>query len=48
MEIMRYPEYSKNLLKAKDNNGDAVHNDYTLEIPPKFEFFDDRIEITSL
>ena len=24
-----------------------VHNDYTLEIPPKFEFFDDRIEITS-
>lgn len=24
-----------------------VHNDYTAEIPPKFEFFDDRIEITS-
>ncbi len=24
-----------------------VHNDYTLEVPPKFEFFDDRIEITS-
>ena len=24
-----------------------VHNDYTLEIPPKIEFFDDRIEITS-
>ncbi len=24
-----------------------VHNDYTSEIPPKFEFFDDRIEITS-
>ena len=24
-----------------------VHNDYTLEIPPKFEFFNDRIEITS-
>ena len=25
----------------------VVHNDYTLEIPPKFEFFADRIEITS-
>jgi predicted HTH transcriptional regulator len=24
-----------------------VHNDYTYEVPPKFEFFDDRIEITS-
>ena len=24
-----------------------VHNDYTAEVPPKFEFFDDRIEITS-
>ena len=24
-----------------------VHNDYTSEIPPKFEFFYDRIEITS-
>ena len=24
-----------------------VHNDYTLEVPPKLEFFDDRIEITS-
>ena len=24
-----------------------VHNDYTSEVPPKFEIFDDRIEITS-
>lgn len=24
-----------------------IHNDYTSEVPPKFEFFDDRIEITS-
>ena len=24
-----------------------VHNDYTREVPPKFEIFDDRIEITS-
>lgn len=24
-----------------------VHNDYTTEIPPKFEIFNDRIEITS-
>jgi ATP-dependent DNA helicase RecG len=24
-----------------------VHNDYTNEVPPKFELFDDRIEITS-
>jgi predicted HTH transcriptional regulator len=24
-----------------------VHNDYTTEVPPKFEIFDDRIEITS-
>jgi predicted HTH transcriptional regulator len=24
-----------------------VHNDYTREVPPKVEFFDDRIEITS-
>ncbi|BDS14713.1 RNA-binding domain-containing protein [Aureispira anguillae] len=24
-----------------------VHNDYTTEIPPKFELFEDRIEITS-
>lgn len=24
-----------------------VHNDYTFEVPPKFEIFDDRIEITS-
>ena len=24
-----------------------VHNDYTAEVPPKFEIFDDRIEITS-
>ena len=25
----------------------VVHNDYSSEVPPKFEFFDDRIEITS-
>jgi predicted HTH transcriptional regulator len=25
-----------------------VHNDYTFEVAPKFEFFDDRIEITSV
>jgi predicted HTH transcriptional regulator len=25
-----------------------VHNDYTTEAPPKVEFFDDRIEITSI
>lgn len=25
----------------------VVHNDYTLEVPPKFEIFADRIEITS-
>src|SRR5690606_25117 len=24
-----------------------IHNDYTREVPPKFEIFDDRIEITS-
>lgn len=24
-----------------------VHNNYTREVPPKFEIFDDRIEITS-
>lgn len=24
-----------------------VHNDYTAEVPPKFELFDDRVEITS-
>lgn len=24
-----------------------MHNDYTREVPPKIEFFDDRIEITS-
>jgi predicted HTH transcriptional regulator len=24
-----------------------IHNDYTTEVPPKFELFDDRIEITS-
>ena len=24
-----------------------VHNDYTREVPPKFELFDDRLEITS-
>ena len=24
-----------------------LHNDYTTEVPPKFEIFDDRIEITS-
>jgi ATP-dependent DNA helicase RecG len=24
-----------------------IHNDYTNEVPPKFEIFDDRIEITS-
>lgn len=24
-----------------------VHNDYTSEVPPKFEFFSDRLEITS-
>ena len=24
-----------------------VHNDYTTEVPPKFELFDDRLEITS-
>ena len=24
-----------------------IHNDYTNEIPPKFEIFDDRLEITS-
>jgi len=25
-----------------------AHNDYTVEVAPKFEFFDDRIEITSV
>lgn len=25
----------------------VIHNDYTNEVPPKFEIFDDRIEITS-
>ena len=25
----------------------VIHNDYTNEIPPKFEIFDDRLEITS-
>jgi ATP-dependent DNA helicase RecG len=24
-----------------------IHNDYTLEVPPKFEIFSDRLEITS-
>ena len=24
-----------------------VHNDFTTETPPKFEFFSDRLEITS-
>ncbi|MEA1787079.1 ATP-binding protein [Arenibacter sp. GZD96] len=24
-----------------------VHNDYTREVPPKFEIFNDRLEITS-
>ena len=48
MEQILCPKYLKNLLKTGDNSGDTAHNDYTLEVPPKFEFFDDRIEITFL
>lgn len=32
---------------TKDFTYSIVHNDYTREVPPKIEFFDDRIEITS-
>ncbi len=36
-------------ITGKAQREDAiVHNDYTTEAPPKVEFFDDRIEITSI
>jgi len=39
--------WDKGALKEAVINA-IVHNDYTTEVGPKFEFFDDRIEITSV
>ena len=39
--------HADKLYRIQDFTYAIVHNDYTSEVPPKFEFFDDRIEITS-
>ena len=40
------PKWNKNALREAIINA-IVHNDYTYEVPPKFEIFPDRLEITS-
>lgn len=36
-----------NIAELKEKLNDSVHNDYSLEVPPVFEIYADRIEITS-
>ena len=38
-------EFKRELTRKLDNA--IVHNDYFNEVPPKFELFSDRLEITS-
>jgi predicted HTH transcriptional regulator len=40
-QIWDYPAIREAVVNA------ILHNDYTSEVPPKFEFFEDRLEITS-
>lgn len=45
-ERIETPKWNKSALREAIINA-IVHNDYTFEIPPKFEIFPDRLEITS-
>lgn len=45
-ERTEYPLWDKIALREAVVNA-IVHNDYSFEVPPKFEIFPDRIEITS-
>lgn len=45
-ERIETPKWNKNALREAIINA-IVHNDYTYEVPPKFEIFPDRLEITS-
>lgn len=46
MERVETPLWNKVALREAVINA-IVHNDYSFEVPPKFEIFPDRIEITS-
>lgn len=47
MERIEKPLWNKVALREAVINA-IVHNDYTFEVPPKFEIFPDRLEITSM
>ena len=46
MERIEIPLWNKVALREAVINA-IVHNDYSFEVPPKFEIFPDRLEITS-
>lgn len=46
MERVETPLWNKVALREAVINA-IVHNDYSFEVPPKFEIFPDRLEITS-
>ena len=46
MECIETPLWNKVALREAVINA-IVHNDYSFEVPPKFEIFPDRLEITS-
>ena len=46
MERIETPLWNKVALREAVINA-IVHNDYSFEVPPKFEIFPDRLEITS-
>ena len=47
MERIEEPLWNKVALREAVINA-IVHNDYSFEVPPKFEIFPDRLEITSM
>ncbi len=47
MERIEKPLWNKVALREAVINA-IVHNDYSFEVPPKFEIFPDRLEITSM
>ncbi len=47
MERVEKPLWNKVALREAVINA-IVHNDYSFEVPPKFEIFPDRLEITSM
>ena len=46
VERIETPLWNKIALREAVINA-IVHNDYSFEVPPKFEIFPDRLEITS-